>query len=110
FETERLFTVLVRNHPLAKNKTISMQELAEERFVLNDRRYSPVVFDKVITLCAEAGFSPKISATASVSSGVLALVEAGEGLAILPGGAQILSNDELAFLPLSDRNASIDLV
>ena len=62
-----------------------MRELAGERFVLNDRKYSPAVFDKVITLCTQAGFSPKISATATVSSGVLALVEAGEGLAILPG-------------------------
>ena len=56
-----------------------MRELAGERFVLNDRKYSPAVFDKVITLCTEAGFSPRISATATVSSGVLALVEAGRG-------------------------------
>ena len=110
FLTERLYAVLLKNHPMAKRRKISMRELAGERFVLNDRKYSPAVFDKVITLCTEAGFSPKISATATVSSGVLALVEAGEGLAILPGGAQILSSEELAFLPLSDRNAVIDLV
>jgi DNA-binding transcriptional LysR family regulator len=110
FLTERLYAVLLKNHPMAKRRKISMRELAGERFVLNDRKYSPAVFDKVITLCTEAGFSPKIGATATVSSGVLALVEAGEGLAILPGGSQILSSEELAFLPLSDRNAVIDLV
>jgi DNA-binding transcriptional LysR family regulator len=110
FETERLFAALVRYHPLAKRRKLSMQELADERFVLNDRKYSPVVFDKVITLCAEAGFSPKIGATASVSSGVLALVEAGEGLAILPEGSQIFGTEELVFVPLADHSAFVDLV
>ena len=110
FVTERLYAVLLRSHPLAKRRNISMRELADERFVLNDRKYSPVVFDKVITLCSEAGFSPKIGATASVSSGVLALIEAGEGLAILPEGSQTLSTEELVFVPLADRTAFVDLV
>ena len=110
FLTEQLYCVMLKNHPLAKRRKISMRELAGERFVLNDRKYSPAVFDKVITLCNEAGFSPRISATATVSSGVLALVEAGEGLAVLPGGSQILSNEELMFVPLSDRSAFIEVV
>jgi DNA-binding transcriptional LysR family regulator len=110
FLTDRLYVVLPRNHSLAKRRKISMRELADERFVLNDRNYSPPVFDKVITLCTEAGFSPRIGATGTVSSGVLALVEAGEGLAILPGGSQRLSSEELVFVPLADRAAFVDLV
>jgi DNA-binding transcriptional LysR family regulator len=110
FLTEQLYGVMLKNHSLAKRRKISVRELAGERFVLNDRKYSPAVFDKVITLCNEAGFSPRISATATVSSGVLALVEAGEGVAVLPAGSQILSSEELVFVPLSDRSASIELV
>jgi DNA-binding transcriptional LysR family regulator len=110
FLTERICAVLPRSHPLAKRHQIFIEELGNERFVLNDRKYSPPAFDKVITLCAEAGFSPKIGATATVSSGVLALVEAGEGVAILPQGARALSNEELIFVPLADRSAFIDLV
>jgi DNA-binding transcriptional LysR family regulator len=110
FVTERFYAVLVRNHPLAKRRNVSIRELADERFVLNDRKYSPLVFDKVITLCSEAGFSPRIGATASVSSGVLALVEAGEGLAILPEGSRRLSTEELVFVPIADRSAFVDLV
>ena len=107
FLTERLQAVLSRNHPLAKRRKIEIRELAEERFVLNDRKYSSPTFDKAIALCTEAGFSPRIGATASVSSGVLALVEAGEGLAILPEGAMRLRTEELVFVPLADRAASI---
>ena len=110
FHTEKLCAVLLRNHPLAKKKKIFIRELATDRFVLNDRKYSSVIFDKVIALCAQAGYSPKISATATVSSGILALVEAGEGIAILAEGAQVLSSDELLFVPLADRFASVDMV
>jgi DNA-binding transcriptional LysR family regulator len=110
FQTEPLYAVLPRSHSLAKKRSVLIRELAGERFILNDRNYSPAVFDKVITLCAEAGFSPKIGATGSVSSGVIALVEAGEGVAILPQGSRFLSSEEVAFVPLADRGARVDLV
>ena len=110
FQTEPFCAVLLKSHPLAKRRSLFIRELADERFILNDRKYSPVVFDKVITLCAEAGFSPKIGATATVSTGVFALVEAGEGVAILPQGSRVLSNDELVLVPLADTAAFVDLV
>jgi DNA-binding transcriptional LysR family regulator len=110
FLTERLYAIFPKNHRLAAAHQVAMQDLAEEQFVLNDRGYSAPVFDKVITLCTEAGFSPRISAMATVASGVLALIEAGEGIAILPGGSRQLSSEELVFVPLSDRNAFVDLV
>lgn len=110
FETEPLYAVISRTHLLANKRRLFIRELSEERFVLNDRKYSPATFDKVITLCAEASFSPKISATATVSSGVIALVEAGEGVAILPQGSRILGSEGVVFIPLADRNAVIELV
>jgi len=110
FETEPLYAVMPVTHALAKKRKLFIRELADERFIMNDRKYSPATFDKVITLCAEAKFSPKISAAATVSSGVIALVEAGEGVAILPRGARALGSTEVTFIPLADRAAFIDLV
>ncbi len=110
FRTERLCAVLPQNHRLAGRHKIYILELAKERFILNDRNYSPVVFDKVISLCAEAGFSPRINATATVSPGVIALVEAGEGVAVLPQGASKLSSKDLVFIPLAEESAHVDLV
>jgi DNA-binding transcriptional LysR family regulator len=108
--TEPFYAVLLRSHPLARRKSLRIRELEQEVFVLNDRRYSPAVFDKIITLCAEAGFSPRIGATGSVSSGVIALVEAGEGVAVLPQGSRILSSAEIVWVPLADKGAVVDLV
>ena len=110
FKTEPLYAVLLRSHPLAAKRCIHLRELADELFILNDRSHSPATFDKVITLCADAGFSPRIGSTATVSSGVIALIEAGEGVAILPEGSKKLGTDEVVFIPLADRGACIDLV
>jgi DNA-binding transcriptional LysR family regulator len=110
FKTEPFYAVMLRSHPLAAKRRIFIRELADELFILNDRNHSPATFDKVITLCAEAGFSPKIGSTATVSPGVIAHVEAGEGVAILPEGSQKLSSDEVIFVPLADSTAFIDMV
>jgi DNA-binding transcriptional LysR family regulator len=110
FKTEPFYVVLLRTHPLAGKRRIFLRELANEMFILNDRSHSPATFDKVITLCAEAGFSPRIGSTATVSSGVIALVEAGEGVAIVAEGSKKLGSEEVAFVPVADNTAFIDLV
>ena len=108
-DNEPLYAVMLRKHRLAQKRSISIQELADERFVLTDRENSPAVFDKVINLCSESGFSPRIGAYGSVSAGVVALVEAGEGVAILPQGARILGSDDITFVRLSDPGATLDI-
>jgi DNA-binding transcriptional LysR family regulator len=109
-QTEPLYAVVPVTHRLAKKRSIRIAELADDTFVLNDRKHSPVVFDKVITLCAQAELTPRIGATATVGSGVITLVEAGEGVAILPEGSRSLGTDALVFIPLMDSGASVDLV
>ncbi len=106
---EPLFLVLPRGHRLAR-RAVDLPSLAGEPFVVAERATSPVLFDRVITLCAEAGFSPRFVATASVSTGVLTLVHAGEGIAILPKNAQYFAPAELVFLPIELPGATIDLV
>ncbi|WP_263352042.1 LysR family transcriptional regulator [Acidicapsa acidisoli] len=108
--SDRLNALILKSHPLAKKRSILIRELANERFILPDRNYSPFAFDKVISLCADAGFSPRIGATTMVGSGMAALVEAGEGVAILVRSSTILHHNELALVPLADRTAFIDLV
>ena len=60
FQTQPFCAVMLKSHPPAKKRSILIRELANERFILNDRNNAPVTFDKVISLCAEAGFFPRI--------------------------------------------------
>ena len=67
--------------PLFDRNNRNIRLTAEgEQFLVDARAvYSPVVLDKMITLCAEAGFSPKIGATAGVSSERLRWLRQGKG-------------------------------
>jgi DNA-binding transcriptional LysR family regulator len=78
--------------------------------VLPSRDTSPAVFDKVIELCSEAGFSPRISSISTVWSSVAMMVQAGEGISLLPLNQQQYRTRDLAFCPLLAKNAFVEFV
>ena len=62
---EGLVAVLPDTHPLAKARTepISIKELSNEPFIFYPRHVGPVLYDRMISLCQQAGFSPKADIT-----------------------------------------------
>jgi DNA-binding transcriptional LysR family regulator len=104
-----MVAVLPRDHPLAPGP-VHVRDLAGEPFVMSSRETSPAVFDKVIELCSEAGFSPKIASISTVWSSVVLLVQAGEGISMLPSNHQESRANDLAFCPLTAENAHVDLI
>lgn len=78
--------VLSRNHPLAREKDLSVKHLAHESFISYGRRWAPAFYDNWTEICRRAGFSPiLIQETAEIET-ALTLVAAGLGVAILPEG------------------------
>ncbi|MGH9685983.1 MAG: LysR family transcriptional regulator, partial [Candidatus Acidiferrales bacterium] len=57
---ERLVVLVNRANPLAKRKSVRIRDLAAETLLLQDRRASASLHDKVIELFARAGVSPEI--------------------------------------------------
>ncbi|WP_035348108.1 LysR family transcriptional regulator [Edaphobacter aggregans] len=104
-----IFAMLPKNHPAVPGP-IDLRDLAGEPFVLSSRETSPAVFDKVIELCSEAGFSPRIASISTVWSSVALMVQAGEGVSLLPLNEQQLRTRDLAFCPLTSKNAFVDFV
>ena len=109
FHVEPLVAALPTGHPLA-GRVIHMRQLAKEAFVIANRETSPALFDKVIALCRDAGFSPSIAASTAVASGVLTLVAAGEGVAVLPKNTLRLAPAGVVLSPIHSTQAWIDLV
>ena len=107
--TDPVVAVLPADHRLAGGP-LRLHDLADERFVICDRDIAPTFFDKVTSLCAQVGFSPKIVQTSNLVSSVLTLVEAGEGITLLPSGLQHSRFSDLSFCPLIDPVGGIDLV
>lgn len=104
-----LVAVFPRDHPLAR-KSVELRKIAREPFVLVARESSPSLFGKILALCSEAGFSPRIVATGIAWASVVLLVEAGEGVAILPSNLQYGASKKLAFCPFNNPEAKIGLV
>jgi DNA-binding transcriptional LysR family regulator len=104
-----IVVILPRNHPLA-GKPVSIKALMAERFVLCDRQMTPGLFDGIIALCSTAGFSPNIVNTSTTWSGVLTLVESGEGIALVPSGVRYVRPPGVVISPLVPQNLYMGLV
>jgi DNA-binding transcriptional LysR family regulator len=69
---------------------VPLKRYADRAFVGFTRHRGPAYFDKSIHLCARAGFSPRIRYEASTLHGVLNLVGAGLGVALVPASSALL--------------------
>jgi LysR family transcriptional activator of glutamate synthase operon len=80
---EAIVAVLPTSHRLAKRKGVSLQELADEDFVMLPPT-SPHT-DFLLGKCHELGFSPKIVMTAPRGNEIIELVRAETGVSLLFG-------------------------
>jgi DNA-binding transcriptional LysR family regulator len=108
--TEPLVAVLPRGHALAAEGALRLAQLAQEHFVLYSRAAAPELFDAIVALCRKAKFAPHITDTPGVWQSVLTLIEAGEGVAIVPSCVQQLRATGISFHPLRDRGCHSDVV
>lgn len=69
---------------------VNLRHYADHVFVAFTRHQGPAYFDRSIHLCSQAGFSPRIRYEASTIHGVLDLVAAGLGVALVPASASLL--------------------
>ncbi len=104
-----IVAVLPRSHRLATNRKIQLADFAGEPFVINDRANAPRLHDSILALCASAGFSPNVVNASAMWSGVLTLVESGEGVALVPSGVRHLRTRDLVFCELAPRTSYVGL-
>jgi DNA-binding transcriptional LysR family regulator len=104
-----LVAVLPAGHRLV-GRPLQLAALADERFVVCDRSAAPKIFDRIIALCDQAGFVPKIAQTSNLISSVLTLIQAGEGVTLIPSSLQQFRFSDLAFCPLTKPTGAIGLV
>ncbi|TDL30823.1 LysR family transcriptional regulator [Jeotgalibacillus sp. S-D1] len=80
--SEELFAILPKDHRLAAQKNITLEEIAEESFIHLKKGYSLRL--TVERLFENAGISPKIMFEGDEADTVAGLVAAGLGVSILP--------------------------
>ncbi|MBX3586147.1 MAG: LysR family transcriptional regulator [Ramlibacter sp.] len=102
--SEPLVACLPRSHRLATHVEIDLVRLQRERFIIFSRAASPSYFDRILSLCVEAGFNPNIRHKVRQWLSVVSMVSKGMGVAIVPAS---LANSGIAaaFVPLKDAAA-----
>lgn len=88
--------VIRRDHPLSGMKSINVEDLMIDPILISDTGCK----SKVLSICREANpdFQPEQEIRELKT--VFELVEAGIGVSIVPGIAEVLANDQLLLLPL----------
>jgi DNA-binding transcriptional LysR family regulator len=104
-----LVAVLPRSRKL-KSKKIRLADLANERFILFHRQGAPGVFDTIVGACRSQGFSPRVENEPNSMQTILSLVEAEEGVAIVPASTSNLRSNGVQFVRLAPDSLYLDLI
>jgi len=106
---ERFLVVLPPGHPLAGRRRLTLGELRGEPVVLFPREAHPALHDRVLALCREAGFETRIVQESTESLTVLALVNAGVGISLLPTSYRGLRFGGVVYRPLDAPGLTTEL-
>lgn len=102
---ESLVAALSVNHRLATQKKISIGDLQYESFVLFPRAKATHLYDQIISVCQQGGFSPKIVQQAAQMQTILSLVTAELGVAIVPESLCNLQRRGVCFIPFIETTS-----
>src|SRR5438552_15638688 len=101
---DSLLAVLPKGHPASTRPVVPVKQLAAEPFVLFHRAGAPELFDAIVSLCSRAGFTPRVVNEADMMQTVMTLVEAGEGVALVPACVSKLQGSGVVFRPVETDN------
>ena len=104
FENSVDCVVLPVSHPLSDRKTIAMQELQNEKFILTSRTTSLVGYENVFLLASQAGFIPDVVHLARTVNEIITLVSLNVGISILYEDHKIEKATGVRFIPLQERH------
>jgi DNA-binding transcriptional LysR family regulator len=85
---EPVVAVLPAGHALAARAGLKLRQLAEEPFVLFPRRLGEAFYDRLISFCVQAGFTPRVVQEATQWQSVVTFVETGLGVSLAPACVQ----------------------
>ncbi|HET8846344.1 MAG TPA: LysR substrate-binding domain-containing protein, partial [Ktedonobacteraceae bacterium] len=104
-----LLVALANDHPLASQESIELTWLREEAFVMFPRAWNPGLFDRITSLCQQAGFSMRLGQEALGWASIIGLVSADFGVAFVPASSQLLRNTGVVYRPLQGLSPTFDL-
>lgn len=84
----RFNVVLSDRNPLAARPSLRLEDLSKQRFIIFPRVIGPRLYDEIISLCQQAGFSPELILEASPAQSIIALAAADFGIGLIASDLQ----------------------
>lgn len=106
---EPLVVALPEQHALAQQDQVSLRSLTQESFILFPRSLAPGLYDQVISLCQQVGFSPNVVQEAIQMQTIISLVAAEIGIAIVPVSLQNLQRTGVVYKPLEEPTPKAEI-
>lgn len=97
---------LPEGHRLARSRKIELIDLSADGFVMPSERRNPSVYFSVMAACIQAGFSPNIVQHGEQAQTILAFVESGLGVALVPKMWERMAPRGVILRPLTDQTAT----
>ncbi|MEH1942917.1 MAG: LysR family transcriptional regulator [Nostoc sp.] len=104
---ESLMVALPEAHLLASQSDVCLTSLANEPFILFPRILAPGLYDSIISLCQQAGFSPKVAQEAIQMQTIVSLVAAEMGVAIVPASLQNLQRIGVVYKTVQEPSPQV---
>ncbi len=99
---EPLVLALPESHPMALLPAVSLAKLSQEGFILFPRPLAPGLYDQIIGLFQEVGYSPTIVQEAIQMQTIISLVAAEIGVAVVPVSLKNLQRPGVIYKPLEE--------
>lgn len=103
---EEFIVALPRGHALAARGPLHLADLAGETFVMYAASAAAGLHSAAMLACQQAGFLPRVAQEAVQVQTLLALVESGLGVALVPSLMQRYASEKIVYRPLLDVAAS----
>jgi DNA-binding transcriptional LysR family regulator len=96
-------------HPLTQYESVALGDLDGEQVVIFPREIAPQLYDTVLLLCREAGFSLKIAMEAHPAQSIIALVAAGAGIGFIASETQRLDRAGVTYRPIRGAGPQLSI-
>jgi DNA-binding transcriptional LysR family regulator len=105
-----LVAALPADDPRAAAAVLDLTTLAAEPFIAHPSRQLSSMHQSMLDTCRAAGFQPREVIEVRETSTLVTFVAAGLGVALVPASVRSLGVDGVAYLPLAQGSASVQLV
>ncbi|MEG4455595.1 LysR family transcriptional regulator [Microcoleus sp. N9_A1] len=104
---EPLIVALPETHPAADRAQVELRELSTEPFILFPRSQARGLYDAIVSLCQQAGFSPIAAQEAIQMQTIVSLVAAEMGVAIVPASMQNFQRSGVVYKSLPESTCIV---